>query len=75
MPVAVNVVVAERRASEREQFGDRGPDALDRNMEQRDRMHEFVGKLLATGAVRQQPVLPVLDSPGPAGESVADQRQ
>jgi len=40
-------------------------------MKQRDRMHEFIGQLLATGAVGEQPVLPVLDDAIPAGETVA----
>jgi len=42
-------------------------------MKQRDRMHEFIGQLLATGAVGEPPVLPVLDDAIPAGETVAHQ--
>jgi hypothetical protein len=37
-------------------------------------MHQAVGQLVPTGAVGEEPVLPVLDAIAPAGESMPDQR-
>lgn len=61
--------------SEFKQFGDRSAGTLNRHMEQSNGMDELIGQLIATGAVGQQPVFPVLDGARAARKAMADECQ